>query len=200
MPAPSRFVESLVGFVIPPSCREEILGDLHERYESAAQYLFAALCVVPFVILSRIRRTADLQLVLLEGISTYSGFLGAALITRTAMDPGLLAVPAVIAVLATRVADAYTKSYGPAIGLSLALLSTYRLMPRTLLFIGVALSFLVCSGVRVLFSSQPGKMQGIHVPASWLKSEPGEVLNWKHVAVFAVCFAVVFVLKFWIRR
>jgi hypothetical protein len=72
---PPHKLESIVGWFIPPVCREEVLGDLCERYRSPAQYIFEALRVVPCVILGRIRRTTDLQLVLIDALLLYAAFL-----------------------------------------------------------------------------------------------------------------------------
>jgi hypothetical protein len=37
-------MEALVGLLTPPACRDHVLGDLHERYSSPAQYLVDAPC------------------------------------------------------------------------------------------------------------------------------------------------------------
>jgi hypothetical protein len=60
-PGPSKIVEAIVAALVPPACREEVLGDLHERFKSPLQYFFEAVCTVQLVILSRMRRTADPQ-------------------------------------------------------------------------------------------------------------------------------------------
>ena len=33
---PSKTAEAIVALFLPPACREEVLGDLHERYRSSA--------------------------------------------------------------------------------------------------------------------------------------------------------------------
>ena len=198
MAGPSRIAEAVVGLIVPPACREEILGDLYERYESPARYFLDAIRIVPFTILSRIRRTSDAQIVLMEAISTYTGFLGAALMTKAGLDTAALAVPTLIAVMATRLADAYSKPFGPAAGLAAAIVCTYGSLPHNVLYIGCTLSFFVCTGIRVLFAS--GEMRGIHVPASWLKSEPGEAFSKKYFAGIAICLALAVVLKILTRR
>ena len=53
---------------MPPACREEVLGDFCERYRSPAQYAFDAVFTVPLVISSRIRRTSDPQIVLIQSL------------------------------------------------------------------------------------------------------------------------------------
>jgi len=74
---PPRRLETFVGLWIPPACREEVLGDLHEKYTGPWQYILLALCVIPFVILSRIRRTTDTLILLTEALLIYGSFLAA---------------------------------------------------------------------------------------------------------------------------
>src|SRR5262245_31327768 len=54
---PSPIAEAIVGRLLPPSCREVVLGDLHERYVSDRQYALDAIRTIPFVIWGQIRRT-----------------------------------------------------------------------------------------------------------------------------------------------
>ena len=73
-PGPSKAAEAIVAVFLPPACREEVLGDLHERYRSPRQYGLEALRTVPLVILSRIRRTADPQVILMQAFALYVSF------------------------------------------------------------------------------------------------------------------------------
>jgi hypothetical protein len=75
---PSPALERIIGAFIPPACREEVLGDLREKCASPRQYIGLAISVIPFVILSRIRRTSDLQIRLTEALLIYGSFLTAA--------------------------------------------------------------------------------------------------------------------------
>jgi hypothetical protein len=78
MPAgPPKRLEKAVGLLLPPACREEVLGDLFEKYTGPGQYIIVAFCVVPFVILSRIRRTTDACLLLTEALLIYGSYLAA---------------------------------------------------------------------------------------------------------------------------
>jgi hypothetical protein len=77
MPGPSRRLEVIVAMFIPPACREEVLGDLQEKYVSPMQYIGLAMCVVPCVILSRLRRTSDPLTRLTEALLIYGSFLAA---------------------------------------------------------------------------------------------------------------------------
>ncbi len=73
MPAP-KLLESVLRFLLPPASREHVLGDLQERYKSLKSYLIDALSVIPPVIVSRIRRTTDLQAFLIEAFTVYCSF------------------------------------------------------------------------------------------------------------------------------
>lgn len=58
---PSKIAEALVYWLLPPACREEVLGDMRERNQSSVQYLVEATCTVPSVIYSRIRRCPEIR-------------------------------------------------------------------------------------------------------------------------------------------
>jgi len=53
---PPRLIERIVERLLPSSCRDEILGDLHERYRSPAQYFLDAVSVLPFAIVCHLKR------------------------------------------------------------------------------------------------------------------------------------------------
>ena len=77
-PGPSKLAEALVGIFIPAPCRENVLGDLYERYKNPSQYALDAVRTIPFVIASRIHRTADSQIVLLQALALYLAYVAAA--------------------------------------------------------------------------------------------------------------------------
>ena len=171
---PSKLAEALVAVFTPAACREEVLGDLHERYRSPGQYAWDAVCTVPLVITSRIRRTADAQILLIQAFVLYLSFLGAAwLADRQLLHEqwGLLrlAAPPAIAMLGLLLEDTYANGArrspsklvrGPAIGLCFALLSQGLFwtgnpdlaLPRSVTLYGCAMSFLLSSAVRILFA------------------------------------------------
>jgi hypothetical protein len=114
--APPKTIEAIVSHLIPPARREDVLGDLHERYRSTAQYLMDAMRTVPHVIVSQIRRTTDRRLVIFEALALYLAFLtvparpgGRSLIFEPAMLMPLL-IPVVVALMALRFIDVYTRS------------------------------------------------------------------------------------------
>lgn len=172
--APPKVTEAIVGFLIPPACREHVLGDLHERYVSPGQYTLEAARTVPLVILSRIRRTTDPQVLLMEALVLYISFIAAAWYLDPAFLSGpwgllRLAVPAAIVLVALIFADAYADPtrrsplkpvLGAALGVGFAFLSQAILsagnrkftVPRWIMIYGGAMSLLLVSALRIIFT------------------------------------------------
>jgi hypothetical protein len=194
---PSRAAEALVAILLPRACREEVLGDFHERYVSPAQYAFEALRTIPMVILSRIRRSADPQVLLMHGFALYMSFSGGAWIHDRAFlgrEGGLLhlAVPIAAVLLGIIREDAYAKpvqrpalmlARGPAVGIALALfLQIYFRINRSpfalsswIFLEGCAMALLFCSAIRLLFPPVADQLQGTNAPAFWLKQTGGTI-------------------------
>jgi len=183
MPAPPRLLETIIGLSIPPACREPVLGDLHERYRSTGQYLHEAMRTVPLVILSRIRRTTDPQLLLMEAFALYLSFvtpawwLGPA--TFLYEDWGLLrlAVPTAVTLMALILVDAYANPARPsmvkpalqaAVGISFALLSQAILwitggdfaVPWKIMLYGTGGGLILISALRVFFAAPEIRPRG----------------------------------------
>jgi hypothetical protein len=190
---PSRMTETIVGFFIPPASREEVLGDLHERFASPAQYVVEVVHTVPCVIVSRIRRTADPQIVLIQAFALYLSFLGAAWLldgTLLRSEWGLiqLAIPAAMGVVGVIVEDAYARpgmrsayrlARGPLVGATLAILTQISdlALPRLIMLCGCGMGFLLSCAVRMLFPPATDQLEGANAPAYWLQragGEPGE--------------------------
>ena len=68
---PPEMISKLVYALVPPANREHVLGDLNERNASTGQYLLEALRALPFLILSRLRRTTHPLGLLLVGSFLY---------------------------------------------------------------------------------------------------------------------------------
>jgi hypothetical protein len=183
MPAsPPKAVEAIAALFIPPACREEVLGDLQERCTSPLQYCQDALRTAPCVILSRIRRTADPQLLLMHAFVLYLSYAAAAwFMDRASLrEPwGLLrlAIPCVLALLGMALDDAYAKPgrrsplqlvRGPLLGLAWTFLSQAALwagrstltLPLWIVLYGGALSLLLTSALRMSFAPQSASPQG----------------------------------------
>src|SRR2546427_2753762 len=110
---PSKISEAIARLLIPPACREEVLGDMRERHQRSAPYLVEAAQVIPCVIYSRICRTTDAVVALMEVLSMYTAFV----IAAWSLDRALLsdqrgfarlAIPTVICLMAMILADAYS--------------------------------------------------------------------------------------------
>ena len=112
-PGPPKILEDLAKILIPPACREEVLGDLYERYKSPRQYLGDLLSTLPFVTLSRIIRTTPIQLLLMDALFVYGSFLAAAwyLAKTLITDAGglvRLAIPSGLTLLSLLISEAFT--------------------------------------------------------------------------------------------
>ena len=196
---PSKIAEAIVALFVPPACREEVVGDLHERYRSSGQYGLDALLTIPLVIISRMRRAADLQVLLMQAFAWYASFLGAAWLKDGAFlteQWGLvrLAVPVAMAMFGLVLEDTYAKpgrrsklilARGPVLALGLALASQgmFRMsnpglaLPSWIMLYGSSTSFLLSSAVRILFPPASDQLQGINVPSNWLKRSVGPIGN-----------------------
>src|SRR5579875_1940864 len=107
---PPKIVERLLSLLLPPACREEVMGDMYESCDSLGEYIRQAIRVVPMVIFSRMRRTADAQVLLMQSAALYLSFLAAAWSqgkTFLVQNSGLmkLAIPCAWAVFGLVLAD-----------------------------------------------------------------------------------------------
>jgi hypothetical protein len=185
---PSKIVEAPVYWLLPPACREEVLGDMRERNQDSVQYLIEAACTVPSVIYSRIRRTTDAVLTLMVAVSMYTAFATFA----WWLDPELLfrecgfarvAIPPAIFLVAIILADAYNdpkkrRQFKPLFGPTLGLGVTYAVefnqrwaLPASVLAWGGALSVLLVSTLRLAFPPVTERPQAANIPAFWQKLE-----------------------------
>jgi hypothetical protein len=196
MPAgPPKLIETFVGFCMPPACREEVLGDLHEKYTGPWQYVGLAMCVVPFLLMSRIRRTTDIFVLLTNALLIYGSFLAAVWYTdRTSLTGqwGLLrlAVPTVVnlAVLILEHAwDFQTRWASALISGAVIGIGVYFSLP------GELASLMLVAAVEFAFSWRANLPQAAAGPALWLKQRP-ESAPGSFRANFAFAAGVVFML------
>jgi hypothetical protein len=165
MPAgPSKALEAIAALFVPPACREEVLGDLHEKYSSPAQYFALALRTVPFVIVSRIRRTNDGLALLTEALLLYGSYLAAAWYTDRALLAGQWAplrpaMPAAIAVCFFAVEHAWRRTpersprqiaLSVTRGTGFAFLCMTTTLPLALNLWGSSVGLLLVSAARML--------------------------------------------------
>lgn len=195
--APPKAAEAIVAILVPPACREEVVGDLHERYQSPLHYCADALSTIPFVVASRIRRTSDPQMVLIQTFSLFFAFLAAAWFKDREflkLHGSLLrlVIPAGVAVIGLILEDAYAKpgersslglASGPLLGAGLALLAegAFRWLHPTLaipgwtLAYGCVLSLILTTAVRMMLPPVAHQLRGTNVPADWLKTSSATV-------------------------
>ncbi|HXE62104.1 MAG TPA: hypothetical protein VN519_01105 [Bryobacteraceae bacterium] len=109
MTYPPPLAEDLVACVLPPACREEVLGDLFESCRTPADYSLSALAVVPRVIFSQIRRNTDSLVFLLTASAlAYSFIAGSHGLSSGVAHPLLrLAIPMVPALLALLICNGF---------------------------------------------------------------------------------------------
>jgi hypothetical protein len=198
MPAgPPKTLETFVGWWIPPACREEVLGDLHEKYTGPGQYILLAMCVVPFVILSRIRRTTDALILLTEALLIYGSFLAAAWYTDRASLTGQwgllrLVIPTVVnlAVLVLEHAwDFETRWARALINGAVIGIGVYFSLP------GELASVLLVGAVDFAFRRQANLPHAAAGPALWLKQRPESAADYSFRAKFALAAVVVITLE-----
>jgi hypothetical protein len=106
---PPELAETLVGWFLPPGCREEVLGDLWESCSNPVQYTMSALAVVPRVIFSQIRRNTDSWVFLLTAFGiAYSFSAGSPGPSPNLAHPLLrLAIPSIPAILTLLIRNGY---------------------------------------------------------------------------------------------
>jgi len=110
---PSPRLERIAGVFLPAAVREEVLGDLFERYQSPPRYLASTLRLLPAIFFSRVRRTADPQLTSIVACLVYLSYLTAAWLASSATDIFRPALPAALTILGILLTDAYTLRPGP---------------------------------------------------------------------------------------
>jgi hypothetical protein len=173
--SPHPIVEGIVARLLPPACREHVLGDLHERYVSTGQYVWDAARTVPFAVWGQMRRRTSPLFAAAELGAVYIAFLGAIGVVNarafgTALAPLSAAIAAITALVTVALRDAWVggtrRSHSHLVldamlgvalaGASQALLRTIgsrlALEPAALLA-GCATSLAFLAGVRVSLHS-----------------------------------------------
>lgn len=112
--SPPEIVERTVHLLIPPAVREEVAGDLCERYRSQRQYIMEVTSMLPHIIASQIRRNTNVPLLGVQALLLFfcfGGFVTSA--DAAALDvPRWLraALPTLIALSALLLRDAYREN------------------------------------------------------------------------------------------
>ena len=106
-PAPPAWLVTIMDRLIPPPSREAVLGDLWEEYRSPAQFLKQGLAVLPYLVVSQVRRRSSWPILGLQAFILFAclrGFLPA----ETWPAPWMrAALPTLFAFLALAWHDAY---------------------------------------------------------------------------------------------
>ncbi len=172
MSRPPPSLETFFARFIPPACREEVLGDLCEKYRSPLQYFFLAARTIPFVILSRLRRINGPLFVLTDPLLIYGGFLFEAWF-RGALshnDPAAflwLAMPAALTWLYLIARDAFAPAPGkqPAFEpAGLIVMFMFMAVVSPIWFNGYCSAWILVSSTRLLLPSDPTR--------AWLANSP----------------------------
>lgn len=205
-------MEVIPWILLPPACREEILGDLRERYQSVIQYLFDCAQVIPCVIYSRMCRTTDGVVALMQGGAMYTALMVAA----WWLDRGLfldrrsfavLAIPTAIVLAATVLGDAYNdpsrrwplKSLlAPAVGFSLAsiaqsMFKAWALETAVFRWGGVT-GLLFVFTLRVIFPPIFDRPLGVSGPSDWRKLELAPLWRDNKAALLIVLAVVLYLI------
>jgi hypothetical protein len=201
---PPKILEDLAKILIPPACREEVLGDLYERYKSPSQYLADLLSTLPFLILGRIRRTTSVWLLLMDALIIYGTFLAVAWFLARGLvttEGGLvrLAIPSGLTLVTLLIGDAFpVPRRRPAsgwirsllIGLPLiALCDVVGLETAANLF-GYFLSVVLVSLARVMFELHTGQPLGAGGPALLAGRESRPVSRTLRVTMTLIFLAI----------
>lgn len=147
--SPPKRLERIVEILLPPSCREEVIGDLHERYSSPGQYIAEALKVLVLMNFSRIRRTTDSQLLLTQALLTYGAHLSSAWYLGGLDNLTRLAIPTAVALFVLPIHDAWVPRrpvIGAAVAATVASLTGIDLP-------GCVLGFLLVTTIRISLPS-----------------------------------------------
>lgn len=174
-PDPPEIMEAMVFWLVPPACREEVLGDFQERFTCPREYLVEAVRTVPLVILSRVRRTTDPALLLLEALALFLSLVTAA---RLLGGPSFLtdqqgylklALLAAIALVVLMLVDAYSgrttrMTPGPIAGfcaiLALSTNSELALPSFRMILLGSLAGMLLVGALRLLFARDDHRTTG----------------------------------------
>src|SRR5215471_10415500 len=110
---PPAVMERVARLLIPPAAREEVVGDLWERYRSPLSYASEALSVMPFLVASQIRRNTNVPALAIAAFVFFVFcFGGIAAIDAPTDVPRWLraAVPTVAALIGLVLRDAYRRN------------------------------------------------------------------------------------------
>jgi hypothetical protein len=196
----------IIQLLIPPACREEVLGDLREESAGLGKMLHTAF----YVLLSRVRRTSDPVVLLMEALALYTAFVVVAGWTQPVLlfDPaGLLALaipPAamlVVLILSDAYSDPKKKSlYKPMqaviLGAVFAAAAGIEFLPRLVLMMGTGFGALLILPIRTIFPPVTERAHAAKIPAMWQKLELAPVAGFAKRIAAVVLFALLALIVF----
>ena len=172
---PPVLIDRVVRALIPPAAREAVIGDLWERYRSPLTYALEALCVMPFIITSQVRRTANIPMLGVQAFGLFVGF-GGFVVNAAPLDvPRWLraAVPTIAAMIALILRDAYRSEQNP--------------VRRAALDVVIAVICVLLSQAALFALSMNGAISG-----DWLLT-----IQPRRALVLILGLAMVFCLRVW---
>ena len=174
---PPEMISKLVYALVPPANREHVLGDLNERNASTKQYVAEALRALPFLILSRLRRTTHPLGLLLVGCFLYwAVFWGN-------QQPSWVAalIPTLLTLIVLALRDVYRGAYERwvrAAAIDVVLAAACVLVSQAILFLAAPglqltrMSMLVGFplGFAILFAMRLQSPTGFYQPPTFARS------------------------------
>jgi hypothetical protein len=210
MAAHASALERLIALLFPPASREEVLGDLRER--CGARFTGEALQVLPFIVASRIRRTTDVIVLLMEALTLFTSLVLAAVwLDRPLISEewgfARLGIPVVVVLATLVLADAYADPkkrpplrpmLAPVLGTALA--SLRPPLPWPVMIWGGMMGTALLMTLRLLFPPLADRAQAARIPAHWQKLEPDGDRNTAQVFVTIVLLLIVLrALSRWLK-
>jgi hypothetical protein len=193
--------------LIPPACREEVAGDLHEESADFWKFAHTLICVVS----SRARRVADPVVLLMEGTALYTAFAVAAYwVDRPVLFDSTgflrLAAPAVAMLVAILLSDVYhdpRHKYSPAtalvFGAAFLLGTAELLLPHDLALWGSGFGALVLLPIRTAFPPVTTQ-RAAKIPADWLKLELPPLAGFSKTVTAAVLVVMLLLISIAVAR
>jgi len=134
---PPVLIDAVVRTLVPPVCREHVVGDLWERYRSPWQFVLDAARTIPFVLASQIRRTSTAASVVIHVFLLF-----------TSLGPGARRLwPAVVAVSGALLAFVLRDAYRRGVSISVKQVSVDVLFGAAGLIASQAIVALVSPGL-----------------------------------------------------
>ena len=207
--AVKRPVLRLIERLIPPASREEVLGDVHERHGCVSA--FEILRVLPYIIISRLRRTTDPVVLLMEALAMFTWLV----VATTWLDApllgerwgfALLEIPVAILLTTVVLADAYAHpgKRGPlrpllAPVLGIALTCAVPVLPWIVLIWGGIPAAALVAMLRMVIPPIPDRAQTAKIPAHWQKLELEHFAAGRILLPFAAIVFLLIAFSRWFR-